>query len=75
MSGTDVNLQALVKNSALRKTINETINIILDIDSKSEGPLNPQLQIFLDKLGHVCFIIAQAREDNLSPDPADPQLF
>ena len=73
MSGTDINLQALVNNSALRKTINETIKIILDIDNNSEGPLNPQLQIFLDKLGHVCFIIAQAREDNLSLSPSDPQ--
>ena len=75
MSGTDVNLQALGKNSALRKTINKTINIILDIDKYSERPLNPELQIFLDKLGHTCFIIAQAREDNLSSDPADLQLI
>ena len=66
-------LQALVNNSALRKTINETINIILDIDNHSEGPLNPQLQIFLDKLGHVCFIIAQARADRLSLNSSDPQ--
>ena len=75
MSGMDVNLQVLVKNSALRKTINETIKIILDIENCSEGPLNPELQIFLERLGNTCFIIAQTREHNLSPNPTDPQLL
>ena len=63
------NLQALVNNSALRKTINETINIILEFHNHSEGPLNPQLQTFLEKLVHVCFIIAQARARQAEPEP------